>query len=72
MEAYVYQAAMLCADCAHAIQDRLGSSDAHESLDSGDYPQGPYGDGGGESDTPQHCEKCHVFLENPLTPEGDD
>lgn len=31
---------------------------------------GPHADGGGETDTPQHCGECHVFLENPLTSEG--
>jgi len=28
---------------------------------------GPYPDGGGEADAPQHCGGCGVFLENPLT-----
>ena len=27
-------------------------------------------DGGGEADTPQHCNDCDVFLENPLTDYG--
>ncbi|KKL11925.1 hypothetical protein LCGC14_2540860, partial [marine sediment metagenome] len=30
----------------------------------------PYLDGGGEADTPQHCDHCSVFLENPLTGDG--
>lgn len=30
-------------------------------------PQGPYSDGGGEADSPQHCDTCRMFLENPLT-----
>lgn len=38
--------------------------------DSDDFPKGPYGDGGGEADTPQHCDHCGVFLENPLTADG--
>jgi hypothetical protein len=38
--------------------------------DSNDYPQGPYGDGGGESDCPQHCGACGKFLQNPLTDDG--
>lgn len=29
-----------------------------------------YSDGGGESDTPQHCNECGIPLENPLTSEG--
>jgi hypothetical protein len=40
--------------------------------DSDDYPKGPYPNGGGEADTPQHCDSCSVFLENPLTEDGRD
>src|SRR5215467_8720050 len=32
--------------------------------------EGPYPDDGREADTPQHCDTCGVFLENPLTTEG--
>lgn len=53
--------------------------------DSDEYPKGPYSDGGGESDCPQHCasgadclnaleladgHKVGCWLENPLTSEG--
>lgn len=38
--------------------------------DSDDLPKGPYVDGGGEADTPQHCDGCSAFLENPLTQDG--
>ena len=38
--------------------------------DSDDLPKGPYGDGGGEADSPQHCDGCRQFLENPLTGDG--
>lgn len=38
--------------------------------DSDDLPKGPYADGGGEADTPQHCDGCGRFLENPLTGDG--
>lgn len=38
--------------------------------DSGSYPQGPYSDGGGESDTPTHCDACGAFLQNGLTGDG--
>ena len=38
--------------------------------DSDDLPKGPYADGGGEADTPQHCDGCRQFLENPLTGDG--
>lgn len=38
--------------------------------DSSEYPKGPYPDGGGEADSPQHCGGCGLFLENPLTEDG--
>ena len=38
--------------------------------DSEDLPKGPYAQGGGEADTPQHCEGCRQFLGNPLTSDG--
>ncbi len=41
-----------------------------DMCDSGEYPCGPYADGGGESDTPSHCGGCQEFLENPLTADG--
>ncbi len=40
--------------------------------DSDAWPQGPYSDGGGEADYPQHCCQCHVFMENSLTSDGVD
>jgi hypothetical protein len=72
MEVYVYQAALLCASCGKAAQARLlpGMDCRHRLEDSDSYPQGPYGNGGGEADTPQHCDDCGVFLENPLTKDG--
>ena len=30
-----------------------------------------YPDGGGEADSPHHCDACGTFLENPLTPDGE-
>jgi hypothetical protein len=43
---------------------------AESDYDSDDLPKGPYADGGGEADTPQHCDGCRQFLENPLTCDG--
>lgn len=65
MDAYIFQAALLCTDCAHKVRRVTNAS-----LESDDYPQGPYSDGGGEFDCPQHCDHCGVFLENPLTIDG--
>ena len=82
MDAYVYQAALLCTPCAHAAtlgcegQNIVYGSDyshqfwPHSWQESDYYPQGPYADGGGEADSPQHCDHCGLFLENPLTGDG--
>src|SRR5689334_13890060 len=92
MDAYVYQAAMICADCAEAVKRELttqgkapANPDDTATFDSQDFPKGPYPEGGGESDSPQHCDrhaaclnavevgegvKVGVFLENPLTQDG--
>lgn len=78
MDVYMYQAAFLCADCGRkvrAVLDADGRKPAdvldEYSFDSDDYPKGPFADGGGEADCPNHCNHCGVFLENPLTPDGE-
>lgn len=76
MDAYIYEAALWCEDCTNGIKARIQPPPHHDpddehSFDSGEYPKGPYSDGGGEADTPQHCDGCNVFLENPLTSDGD-
>lgn len=65
MDAFVYQADLYCTDCAIRIKNRLTYAE-----DSDRYPQGPHPGGGGESDRPQHCASCAVFLCNELTEEG--
>lgn len=74
MDAYIYQADIYCEECALRMREgcRLATPGVEESGDSEDYPQGPYYDGGGEADSPQHCGSCRVFLENPLTGDGYD
>jgi hypothetical protein len=73
MNAWIYQSALLCDDCARdkriklnrelvTLADRDGNSDM--------APQGPYANGGGEADCPQSCDLCGTFLENPLTDDG--
>jgi hypothetical protein len=52
--------------------EALATHGAQSTEDSDTWPQGPYDSGGGEADTPQHCDQCGVFLENPLTSDGDD
>jgi len=70
MDAYVYQASFVCVPCGRDIKARLGKNS--DTGDSNTYPQGPYGEGGGEADSPQHCDCCNEFLENPLTNDGYD
>lgn len=92
MDAYIYAADIYCEDCGRAIRKdirRAGNAPAHpsdeSSYDSDEYPKGPYSDGGGEADSPQHCgsgaecinaleledgTKVGCFLENPLTSDG--
>jgi len=72
MDAYIYKAALYCSDCAEVIRQ---GRDVHMwprvmQEDSEYVPRGLYRNGGGEADTPQHCDACGRFLENPLTPDG--
>jgi hypothetical protein len=76
MDVYVYQAELLCGSCAREVMRSLRAqgrepTDPLLREDSDSWPVGPYVDGGGESDYPQHCGSCGVFLENPLTTEGE-
>lgn len=77
MEVYVYQAELFCRECGEHLltsivpPEGVDKNNRDESLyDSSDYPKGPYADGGGEADSPQHCGDCGEFLGNPLTPDG--
>lgn len=77
MDAYIYAADCYCEECGEEIRKDLrsvGKAPEDESnentYDSDDFPKGPYQDAGGESDSPQHCAACGVFLENPLTEGG--
>ena len=91
MEAYIYQADIWCESCGEQIRRELirtgkAPSDPQDesSYDSDDFPKGPYPDGGGEADMPQHCgsggtcllaevdngRTYGAFLENPLTEDG--
>jgi hypothetical protein len=92
MDAYFYCADIYCEDCGRAIKKRIrkeGNAPAdprdETSYDSDEYPKGPYDDGGGESDSPEHCgsgadcinalelsdgTKVGCWLENPLTSDG--
>lgn len=78
MKAFLYRAALLCADCGERQRAKIAARgeapadpDNESSYDSDKFPKGPYDNGGGEADRPQHCDHCATFLGNPLTPEGD-
>lgn len=75
MKAYIFRAELICHDCAadymrHNVKpDHVDMAD-ESTFDSDEWPKGPYANGGGEADTPQHCGHCGTFLENPLTSDG--
>ena len=82
MNVYIYAAGLYCEDCGKTICKQIREENhAHPA----EYPQGPYPDGGGESDCPEHCSagptcinaikfddgiKVGVWLENELTTAG--
>lgn len=77
MDYYMYQAALYCESCGESIRASLDAegkrpidSRNEYTYDSDDYPKGPYDSDGGVSDSPDHCDSCGVFLENPLTDDG--
>jgi len=72
MSAYIYAAAMYCEACGEELCNTLPkpANLDERTYDSGDYPKGPYANGGGESDCPEHCANCHCCLNNELTEAG--
>ena len=90
MKVFIYKGGLYCEACGKDIRKELhktiGKPRRSADVDSDEYPAGPYDDGGGESDVPQHCEageKCilsmqvdklgvrgGMFLANPLTEDG--
>ena len=75
MNVYMYRAEFYCEECGEKIKAGLGYSLeglSEYEYDSDEYPKGPFPDGGGEADCPQHCDMCGLFLENPLTGDGYD
>jgi hypothetical protein len=73
MNAYIFQGDLLCENCAQAEMDFLRSIGKEPPAidDSDEWPVGPFPDGGGEADCPMYCGGCGVFLENPLTTDGE-
>jgi hypothetical protein len=85
MDVYVFQGALYCCTCGEALVRSLRERGVEDTGDSDAFPQGSYPDGGGEADTPQHCDsgaeclaadeignhRVGAFLENPLNGVGD-
>lgn len=72
---YIYQADVWCENCATEIAATLDAEGKtppnvmdEASYDSDNYPKGPFFEE--ESDAPEHCSGCKIFLENPLTADG--
>ena len=92
MNVYIYAADIYCEECGEAIRKQItqeghapADPDDEWSYDSDEFPKGPYCNGGGEADSPQHCGsgedclnaiefpdgfRCGAWLENELTTEG--
>lgn len=66
---YAYNAALLCDDCGARIREELDREGQENTGDSDDYPQSCAGMDDA-SDTPDHCDHCHEFLETGLTDYG--
>jgi len=66
---YAYQADLWCGDCADKIKADLRAEGREDTGDTDDWPQ--WGSDEEPSDTPWHCAGCGVFLENPLTEDGE-
>jgi len=71
MDIYIFNADIYCAGCGDRMQSETEIPIGADFQDSTTFPQGPYPNGGGEADTPQHCGDCDIFLENPLTSDGE-
>jgi hypothetical protein len=77
MDVYLLDGEFYCEDCGAPKVEREVNDDPdfddeffREVDDKNDEIDDTYPDGGGESDTPQHCAQCHRPLENPLTKDG--
>ena len=71
MKIYMFDGDVYCKPCGEAIAATLPDPDAwaREHPDSISYPIA-YDSSEGESDTPDHCGKCDLFLERNLTEDG--
>lgn len=72
MVAYAFCGELFCQECTDKwfAYNAGRSTPAEDNSCSETFPQGPIADGGGEADSPSHCDSCGKFLENPLTTDG--
>ena len=72
MNAFIYQGALYCEACTQEwfARNEGTSLPVNDNGCSDTFPQGPLANGGGEADSPSHCDSCGVHLENPLTADG--
>lgn len=62
MNAYLRGCTLFCESCARRGPKFIASNE--------EQFVGPYPSGGGEADSPQHCDSCGIWLQNPLTDDG--
>ena len=71
MKIYIFNADLYCAPCGEAIAATLPEPTEweREYPDSNSYPIA-HDSSEGQSDTPDHCGNCELFLERSLTDDG--
>ena len=71
MKIYMFEASWYCRTCGEAIAATLSEPDEweQEHPDSDSHPVA-FDSSEGESDTPDHCAECGLFLTRHLTEEG--
>jgi hypothetical protein len=71
MRIYMFEADLFCHPCGEAIAATLPAPDEweREHPDSDSHPVA-YDSSEGQSDTPDHCGQCNLFLERNLTEDG--
>ena len=67
-DVYMYRAALYCVPCGQDLPACPNPDCDDTDHDSDDYRCGPFR--ADASDSPDHCDDCRVFLENPLTHDG--
>ena len=64
MNVYIDNNNFYCENCKDEVRNKL------IEIGSSEVIRGPYPDGGGETDYPNHCVICGIAFRNKLTPHG--